>query len=1665
MKMSKAKKRTIMGFTGVILASVVFLCEAITNVTDVRATTKVFDGITTKYSPDNQVKILEITPTTETYTVTKQDSGIDQNHPLYVNKAAELGYFMPFLNAKDIAGYDSQDSYGTSPASIAMASRGGALGDPMMDGNSDAYKQMILKMREYALILPNGMDNGWFTKIGECPIYAKSSVFSASYNNSTTQEIKANFVKGVYSLTENGTGGNYRMDLDKYTLNENHEICTITKTVSVNSVTGEEEVISVSVNSAVTDINMNVLGLPTSVSGEQYIQAAEEGTGNVSFKDSEGVNTGFQEYYGYSGTSLWYCGFGQNMYRNSDWFAEYVLGSNKKYKDVDADYTVKGATEVSVQDIENADLIYISGTAQTFKSCDIKPEVMLKLYNEEINNHKAIMMDFAAYADGSTTNVAKLAMLLWQEDHSTLFSEHSDIFTTNTVNVGGQQVDVQEIASADNLTDAILKELKETMILTTGNGNFVTGNVYVYNHHMSDFTESKALVDALDNFATGDFNSTYNASVAATGFSPVINYITATNKNSLTGAMSTDVSPAVVIQYILVSDGTPLTVMKNELSVLEIEPVPAYLYNTGRGSTEYLELSDSDAAEKKVIENRKNFVDSYLSGYYGDKVQYVTFTSMTVSEFNGRNEELAEKYDIIYIGDETTRNGSNLYCTSQKVSLEWNDTKNDYVSGKVAIPDFFDDNMDGNLYYNVGDLISVERAREQWKYGSGTEVSLYGFLDGETWNVTDADKSGYANTRYAARDITKDKLKKMEEFLQNKGLMIIAENLLGSTGTTQNTVINPTAFGTDGSVSDVHGRVDSSSNLYELLKYGLGERFNESTGMYENGSESDAYEFYANMVAASDIKKGFVNKSDLNSYVSIEKLNLILTDQPTPYNYQVDGNGVITSVNYLSTKDAGGAYLNYKFTISSEMTSAEGSMTYTPHLYIDLNNDGRYSATTEDVTDIVITVDATGVEADKDTNGNYVLQKNVGYNLRRNLSSEYCGLIKWKLDIQSNLSASTHSSAEGYTLVKNETGSDKKVKILQITDNNLTSGKTGDWSGLNLEGELKKGASSRWGKYLMDVPGYDVYIKTIRISEFEDEFMAAYTNENPNHLDVAKFASQVFFPNYVIDDGTSNGASTGSSEEIVGANMLVLGFGDDIAAFEKPEAISAVKEFISQGNPVLLTHDFISFRSAALQSRILRQFVGMDVYGVTQNLTDDGQLTDRWKEDGSDNTGHNYLHDDQDYTRSADGAIVRMIEGTGKEVPYQPNSARKTVLKEKQGYTNSIIQWRRKNQGTQSKYKWINASKAMNSGDNDQRKYTVEKMNDGQITEYPYHIPESMQVAKTHSQYYTLDMSSDSDNDGESDITVWYALGSTAPGQGGANIYSDTEGASVDPANGYYIYNKGNLTYTGCGHISQPPAGTDQLAKEISQGGASEEEIKLFVNTLLAAFEVGVTEPEAGFYESTDLNAKAITSIAVPYDGNITNPRENDNTTAFDSGVTKDKNGRYKYAFVDPNTQDVDASVYGTKAYYRVADDNLARGTRDISVKYYLKVKGDPEDSFTLNDGTQKTITTLTVNGSAVTAVDITDKIKTYLAVDNAFTGEAITKNATSGRVEGIESQKAYGFYLPMDYLNNNARFTIYLEVQTKITTYSTSGAAKETITAPGYQSLTVTKADLLELD
>ena len=118
-------------------------------------------------------------------------------------------------------------------------------------------------------------------------------------------------------------------------------------------------------------------------------------------------------------------------------------------------------------------------------------------------------------------------------------------------------------------------------------------------------------------------------------------------------------------------------------------------------------------------------------------------------------------------------------------------------------------------------------------------------------------------------------------------------------------------------------------------------------------------------------------------------------------------------------------------------------------------------------------------------------------------------------------------------------------------------------------------------------------------------------------------------------------------------------------------------------------------------------------------------------------------------------------------------------------------------------------------------------MNDGAITQYPYRMGDTISIAKTHWQWNQLAMEQDKDingrSDGKSDVVVWYCLANNT-------LYNQSPN---DVRNNYYFYSRGNVIYTGLGHSTV----------------SNEEEIKLFINAMVAADNVTAVDPEVNFVE------------------------------------------------------------------------------------------------------------------------------------------------------------------------------------------------------------------------
>ncbi|WP_214852838.1 DUF5057 domain-containing protein [Exiguobacterium sp. s166] len=102
------------------------------------------------------------------------------------------------------------------------------------------------------------------------------------------------------------------------------------------------------------------------------------------------------------------------------------------------------------------------------------------------------------------------------------------------------------------------------------------------------------------------------------------------------------------------------------------------------------------------------------------------------------------------------------------------------------------------------------------------------------------------------------------------------------------------------------------------------------------------------------------------------------------------------------------------------------------------------------------------------------------------------------------------------------------------------------------------------------------------------------------------------------------------------------------------------------------------------------------------------------------------------------------------------------------------------------------------------------KQNDGVMTTYPFTLGSNVLIATTHNQYFGLDLE-------QPDLIPWYNIRENSV----AASNQDTGRTVGDARNHYYMYTKGNITYSGAGHTST-----------FSQ----QQEKELFSNTMYRAF-------------------------------------------------------------------------------------------------------------------------------------------------------------------------------------------------------------------------------------
>ncbi|MEG1790603.1 MAG: DUF5057 domain-containing protein, partial [Oscillospiraceae bacterium] len=546
---------------------------------------------------------------------------------------------------------------------------------------------------------------------------------------------------------------------------------------------------------------------------------------------------------------------------------------------------------------------------------------------------------------------------------------------------------------------------------------------------------------------------------------------------------------------------------------------------------------------------------------------------------------------------------------------------------------------------------------------------------------------------------------------------------------------------------------------------------------------------YDNVMSTKSIDSPLLRK-----YLNLSKPAIEWLPNGYPTEYALNG----TNISGLTADAKGKFVVTYKFKITNKTDATPNTTTYDARLFIDQNSNGLYEDR-EQISDIVVRgLNADGslgalVSPARPTSGSgliYSLKADTDYCITREMPEDYAGILPWKLEIVKNNAENIHTSVHKYSHITREKSD---INILQILHK--------DGGGLNLT------TNETYKRLLPTVPDFNVNISTINANSLSD-----------GKLTVKNKGKDVTYNNL--------------KDCFAAYDMLVLGFADMYGEISD-DAANAILEF-SKNHAVLFTHDTTSIVNLPVNNyqttsrgdsvdryrqwgysfnTILRSAVGLDRYGVTDPTY--GRTT-------------KYLaNSDKQSGVVAQGVLssedAKKVSDAGYTIAYAPVSralkdCKLETIAETQGFAKfTPVRYT----GIKNQKFPTNDEKYTTGGENNTTGQ-ISQVNEGQITTYPFNLNtkdfggslDTLDIAQTHDQYYQLNLNA-------SNIVVWYCLS-------GGNFAS----LPNDVTNSYYIYSVGNVTYSGAGH---------------SDNSVTDNEAKLFINTMIAAFRTAEEQPTVSF--------------------------------------------------------------------------------------------------------------------------------------------------------------------------------------------------------------------------
>lgn len=715
-------------------------------------------------------------------------------------------------------------------------------------------------------------------------------------------------------------------------------------------------------------------------------------------------------------------------------------------------------------------------------------------------------------------------------------------------------------------------------------------------------------------------------------------------------------------------------------------------------------------------------------------------------------------------------------------------------------------------------------------------------------------------------------------------------------GLTKNNNYNPTPFHSRSTLNP--DRVDNCSYMWQFLQ---------------------CFNSLDNVMSSADASKSV---NDIAVYLNMTAPELNIAESTKQY------------PESISNKT-----LEITFSVYNQTEPNPERARYEPRLFIDTDGDGKFSANEQED----IACDSIKVSQNKAS------PEHV-YKISRTLPESYVGIIPWRLEVQNTTDSNSHASYEGFSYVTPDADSATTIKAIMVLP--------GDWDHEYKPVDSNRYSENLYMGCVFESeifdalegfnrqPGYwgedDLYHVPFKIRNDFIVDIACWNVYNMNqwYKNPDNYDKLSKYNMLILGFGDSYGKLGLGKKALLGTTVVTEGF--------NAYSSLAIDKFIKSNKAVLFCHDtttnctnMVNYITNDMASKLasavdtvanwfldlfgfdnedkykyeieesrtkqgyynnlfLRDTLGMDRYGITKSIVTKANANygisgitlenskqvnlTRWLKEGHADT---YIYGNQ--------CSIKDMESSGHSIAWTPGTAQvdeqDVPVLDSDGYINGSYD--RYTQGftsyTLNRYAYeyrnqkLPLSTMVRNTDNSTTKTNkITQVNKGKITTYPYDINteelnETLSVGQTHEQYYQLNMNND-------DITVWYCLA--------GNDYSIYRNDCYDA---YYVYSKGNVTYTGAGHTNT----------------FTSEEAKLFVNTLIAAYRTNLVEPAISFRDKAD-------TIDEHYDVYVVDEIVNDD-------------------------ESVEYSVDDKTLYFKAFDKNL--GTKTITADiYYLNSSGEAVD-------------------------------------------------------------------------------------------------------------------------